>query len=105
MAFLGALDRVRADDDPRFLVKGGVSMELRLGLRVRTTQDLDLVFRGRPDEMLDSLEQTFEQPYANFMFRRKGEVEPIRDTGSGRVEVQLSFGGRDWQRFRSRSPA
>jgi len=38
MAFIGALERVRADDGPRFLVKGGVSIE-RLGLRTRATKD------------------------------------------------------------------
>jgi Nucleotidyl transferase AbiEii toxin, Type IV TA system len=47
--------------------------------------------------MLDALEDAFEQPYMGFVFRRKGEVEDIRDTGSRRLEVQLSFGGRDWQ--------
>ena len=43
------------------------------------------------------MEEAFEQPYAGFALRRKGEVEHIRDTGSRRLEVQLSFGGRDWQ--------
>jgi hypothetical protein len=97
MALIGALDRVRADDGPRFLVKGGVSIELRLGLRVRATKDVDLVFRGDATEMLDALEEALDQPYAGFAFRRKGEVEDIRDTGSQRLEVQLSFGGRGWQ--------
>ena len=97
MALIGALDRVGADDGPRFLVKGGVSIELRLGLRVRATKDVDLVFRGDAGEMLDALEDAFEQPYVGFAFRRKGEVEHIRDTGSRRLEVQLTFGGRDWQ--------
>jgi hypothetical protein len=97
MALIGALDRVRADDGPRFLVKGGVSIELRLGLRVRATKDVDLVFRGEADEMLDALEEAFDQPYAGFAFRRKGVVEDIRDTGSRRLEVQLSFAGREWQ--------
>jgi hypothetical protein len=97
MALIGALDRVRVEDGPRFLVKGGVSIELRLGLRVRATKDVDLVFRGEADEMLDALEQAFEHPYAGFTFRRKGEVAPIRETGSRRLEVHLSFGGREWQ--------
>ena len=35
--------------------------------------------RVRADEMLDALEEAFEQPYAGFAFRRKGEVEDIRD--------------------------
>jgi hypothetical protein len=86
-----------AADGPRFLVKGGVSIELRLGLRVRATKDVDLVYRGDADEMLDALEGTFEQAYAGFAFRRKGDIEDIRDTGSRRLEVQLSFGGREWQ--------
>ncbi|WP_028065615.1 nucleotidyl transferase AbiEii/AbiGii toxin family protein [Solirubrobacter soli] len=97
MALIGALDRVRANDGPRFIVKGGVSIELRLGLRVRATKDVDLVFRGDANEMLDALEDAFEQPYVGFAFRRKGEVEDIRDTGSRRLEVQLSFGGPEWQ--------
>jgi hypothetical protein len=97
MALIGALDRVRADDGPRFLVKGGVSIELRLGLRVRATKDVDLVFRGEGGEMLDGMEQAFEQPYAGFAFRRKGAAEEIRDTGSRRLEIMLSFAGREWQ--------
>jgi hypothetical protein len=97
MALIGALDRVRADDGPRFLVKGGVSIELRLGLRVRATKDLDLVFRGEASELLDAMEEAFMQPYAGFGIRRKGAVEDIRDTGSRRLEVQLSFAGREWQ--------
>ena len=97
MALIGAVDRVRSGDGPVFLVKGGVSIELRLGLRARATKDVDLVFRGDADEMLDALEEAFEQPYAGFAIRRKGAVEDIRDTGSRRLEIQLSFAGRDWQ--------
>jgi hypothetical protein len=97
MALIGALDRMRADDGPRFLVKGGVSIELRLGLRVRATKDVDLVFRGQASEIHEALEDALEQPYSGFAFRRKGEIEDIRDTGSRRFEVQVSFGGREWQ--------
>ncbi|RKQ84990.1 nucleotidyltransferase AbiEii toxin of type IV toxin-antitoxin system [Solirubrobacter pauli] len=97
MAFIGAMERVRADDGPRFLVKGGVSIELRLGLRARATKDVDLVFRGDPPEMREALEEGLAQPFSGFTFRRKGEVGDIRDTGSRRLLIQLSFGGRDWQ--------
>jgi hypothetical protein len=48
MAFIGAMERVRAEDGPRFLVKGGVSIELRLGLRARATKHVDLVFAVSP---------------------------------------------------------
>jgi hypothetical protein len=97
VSFAGALDSVRADDGARFLIKGGASMELRLGMGARTTKDIDVVFRGAPREMLDALEEAFAQPYGSFSFRRKGPVEDIRETGSRRLFVQVSFADKDWQ--------
>lgn len=97
MTLIGALDRVRADDRPRFLIKGGVSMELRLGSGARSTQDIDIVFRGDTTELLDVLEEAFEHPYSGFEFRRKGEPKDIRDTGSIRLALQVSFQQRAWQ--------
>jgi len=97
MTLIGALDRVRADEQPRFLIKGGVSMELRLGLGARSTQDLDIVFRGPTTKLLDALEEAFEHPYSGFEFRRKGEPQDIRDTGSRRIALQVSFQQRAWQ--------
>lgn len=97
ITLIGALDRVRDDEEPRFLVKGGVSMELRLGLGARSTQDVDFVFRGPTNELLDALQEAFEHPYSGFEFRRKGEPEEIRDTGSKRLAFAVSFQGRGWQ--------
>ncbi len=97
VSFAGALETVQADEGPRFLVKGGTSMELRLGAGARTTRDVDIIFRGDPEEMLDALEEAFEQPYGGFSFRRKGEVEDIRDTGSRRLAIQVEFAGSSWQ--------
>jgi hypothetical protein len=97
MTLIGALDRVQADEQPRFLIKGGVSMELRLGLGARNTQDVDIVFRGRTTELLDVFEEAFEQPYGGFEFRRKGEPQDIRDTGSKRLALHVSFQQRGWQ--------
>ncbi|MGH2832325.1 MAG: nucleotidyl transferase AbiEii/AbiGii toxin family protein, partial [Solirubrobacteraceae bacterium] len=88
ITLIGALDRVQANGEPRFLTKGGVSMELRLGLGARTTQDIDIVFRGDADQLLGALDEAFEKPYSGFEFRRKGEAEPIRDTGSQRLMLQ-----------------
>ena len=33
------------DGEPRFLVKGGAYLELRLGLRARATKDVDTLYR------------------------------------------------------------
>jgi hypothetical protein len=97
VSFAAALEAVRGGDGPRFLIKGGTSMELRLGMLARTTKDVDIVFRGNPDAMLEALEEAFGRPSGGFSFRRKGPVEEIRDTGSRRLSVQVEFGGRDWQ--------
>jgi hypothetical protein len=97
MTLIGALDRVRDEQERRFLVKGGVSMELRLGLGARSTQDIDFVFRGPTNELLDALQEAFERPYSGFEFRRKGEPQDIRDTGSKRLELAVSFQRRGWQ--------
>jgi Nucleotidyl transferase AbiEii toxin, Type IV TA system len=97
VAFAGAMDAAQASDDPRFLIKGGTAMELRLGLGARTTKDVDLVFRGDPRKMLDALEEAFATPYGEFSFRRKGPIEDIRDTGSRRLAMQVEFAGSSWQ--------
>lgn len=99
VSFAGALETVQADGGPRFLIKGGTSMELRLGAGARTTRDVDIIFRGDPEEMLDSLEEAFETPYGGFSFRRKGEIEEIRDTGSRRLAIQVEFASSNWQTF------
>ncbi len=50
------LDRsLDEEGNPLFLVKGGVSMELRLKMRARTTKDLDTVYRGTFEHWLGSL--------------------------------------------------
>lgn len=97
MALIGTLDNVAIDETPRFLIKGGVSIELRLGLRARATKDVDVVFCGPHDELLDALEEALQRPYGHFSFRRKGEMEAIRGTDTQRLAVQVSFGGVDWQ--------
>lgn len=97
VSLTGVLEAFESADGPRFLIKGGTSMELRLGIGARATKDVDIVFRGDPEVMVETLEDAFEHPYGGFSFRRKGEVEAIRDTGSRRLAVQVEFGGRPWQ--------
>lgn len=97
MTLIGALERVQDDNGPCFLIKGGVSMELRLGVTARATRDVDIVFRGPAAELLEALDEAFEQPYSGFEFRRKDEPEEIHNTGSRRLSIQVSFQHKDWQ--------
>lgn len=96
MVLLTALDRVRDDrGEPLFLVKGGVAMELRLGLGARATKDLDAVFRDAAVPMLACLDEALRGGWGEFSFQRS-VPQPIGPTGSLRFEVKLSYRGRRW---------
>ena len=91
-----ALERAEADDGvPLFLVKGGVSMELRLNLRARTTKDLDTVFRGRFDEWLDALDDALTGDIEGLSFSRSKPAE-IPGARAFRVDVAIDLKGRRW---------
>lgn len=83
------------DGDPLFLVKGGVSMELRLALRARTTKDFDAVFRGAFTDWLESLDNALSEEIEGFTYGR-GEPERIGRTSSYRVNITIDYKGRRW---------
>jgi len=80
---------------PLFAVKGGVSMELRLGLRARTTKDFDAVFRGAFEGWLAALDDALADDVEEFSFSRE-EPEAIRNSNSFRVNIIIDFKGRRW---------
>lgn len=80
---------------PLFAVKGGVSMELRLGLRARATKDFDAVFRGAFEDWLAALDDALAADIEEFSFSRE-EPEAIRNTKSFRVNIIIDFKGRRW---------
>ncbi len=95
MVLGGVLSRIVDDgSDPQFLVKGGVSLELRLRLRSRATKDFDATFRGERDTALRSLENAFAEPYEGFTFRIGGE--PQETIHMTRIEVKVEYIGRVW---------
>jgi hypothetical protein len=81
--------------EPLFAVKGGVSMELRLALRSRTTKDFDAVFRGAFEDWLDALDDAITEDVEEFSFSRD-EPERIGKTASYRVDIIIDFKGRRW---------
>lgn len=96
MVVLAALERLRNNEnEPLFVLKGGVAMELRLGLEARATKDLDTVFRESMDEMLGELDEALQAGFGDFTFERS-EAEKIGETNSQRVDVKLSYRGRRW---------
>jgi hypothetical protein len=68
---VAALQRALDDDQqPLFLVKGGLYIELNLGLRARTTKDIDTMFRGGVDEFTDRLDEALARPWGPFVLTR-----------------------------------
>jgi hypothetical protein len=100
MAFIGALQRVRLEDSPaRFLIKGGIACELRFQNRARATRDLDAVFHGSLEELLDDLDAAFAEPFSGFSCSHSAP-ESIGETGSYRLDVKLEYAGRGWATLR-----
>jgi hypothetical protein len=96
MAMAGALRQsAREDGERRFVVKGGVALELRLRDRARATRDLDVILDRDDGDPLEALEEALAGTYEGFAFRRKGEAFRMPN-GAIRVKVQVSFLGREW---------
>jgi hypothetical protein len=96
MVVTAVLSRVRdEDDEPLFLVKGGVAMELRLQLRARTTKDFDAAFRGRAEEVIEKLDEAIAEPWNEFRITRLAPVQ-VGDTPATRVVLKLTYKTRSW---------
>jgi Nucleotidyl transferase AbiEii toxin, Type IV TA system len=91
-----ALERARDQEGaPLFLIKGGVMIELRLGLRARATRDLDAVFRAEFGTWLDELDEAIRQPVGDFALTRT-EPEQIGQIDTQRLQLIIDYRGRRW---------
>lgn len=96
------LDDVRHDDGGHlFIVKGGIAMQLRLGIQARATTDLDVVFAGRVEDWLDRFDTaTVDREWNGFTVTRKSEPTQIDVPGLGyqpwRVPLQIRYEGREF---------
>jgi hypothetical protein len=99
MAFGGALERAGFyGDGPRFTIKGGVAIELRLHARARATRDLDLIVNHPTAALLDELDAALAASFERFSFRRHGSMRAL-PRGALRVEVGVQYGGKSWARI------
>lgn len=96
MIMAGTLERADGPGGPRFIVKGGVALELRLRGRARATKDIDIVLRDTTADLAEALEQALiGEAYQGFSFRRKGEPL-LLDNGAVNVEFAVTFRGQPW---------
>lgn len=96
MILAGVLERTADAVAPRFIVKGGVALELRLRDRARATKDIDIVLRDTTVDLADALEQALsEEAYQGFSFRRKGQPL-LLDNGAVNMEFAVTYRGQPW---------
>jgi Nucleotidyl transferase AbiEii toxin, Type IV TA system len=95
MAVIGALTAHARDGEgkPLFAVRGGVAIELLMGLRARTTKDLDAAVRTVAEEIEPRLRDALAQGWDGFTFRLTS-WEPIHNTGAHRGDIKLAYKGR-----------
>jgi transposase InsO family protein len=82
-------------DEPLFLIKGGVAIELLLGLRARATKDLDAAARLAGEDIGPQLRAALAHDWEGFAFRLTG-LEQVRDTAAHRGDVKVSYQGDPW---------
>jgi hypothetical protein len=96
MILAGVLERAAGLDGPRFIVKGGVALELRLRDRPRATKDIDIVLRDTMADLADTLEEALTgDAYQGFSFRRKGQPL-LLDNGAVNMEFAVTYRGQPW---------
>ncbi len=99
MVIAGALERVVDEQGtPLFATKGGVAMELRLGMKnARATQDFDATFRAAREDMISRLDDALREPYLEFTFTRREPDMSNAGLGFVQVRVKIDYRGRSWQ--------
>jgi hypothetical protein len=96
MILAGVLERATGADAPRFIVKGGVALELRLRDRARATKDIDIVLRDTQADLADTLEQALTgEAFQGFSFRRKGQAL-LLDNRAVNMEFAVRYRGQPW---------
>lgn len=112
MLLSGALDRAASraaftPGGPRFIVKGGVALELRLPGRARATDDLDIVVVCDEEDLVAALDTALStapdatsgtvssEPYLGCTFTRRPDVHLLGDKGA-RVWVQIAYRSQRW---------
>ncbi|ALJ19733.1 nucleotidyl transferase AbiEii/AbiGii toxin family protein [Microbacterium sp. No. 7] len=89
------------DQQPLFLLKGGVYLERRLGASARATRDVDTLFRGSADELVRALDEALAQPWGPVTLSRSPiqMIDAPRVVKPRRFDVLLSLRGVTWRRI------
>lgn len=101
---VAALQRAAGDDQqPLFLLKGGLLMEFHPGLDARVTKEVDALFRGDVERFEAALDAAISEPWGPFVLQRTA-IEEIagarRLVKPRRFELKLLIKGAVWRRIK-----
>jgi hypothetical protein len=80
---------------PLFFIKGGVAIELRLGLASRATRDIDIGLCAPPEKLLPVLDEALAVGFDDFRLRRPRAAR-VLENGIHRLEIALDYLDRPW---------
>ena len=101
IAFDRFLARLLHDQPDKWIVKGGLALQLRLGNRARTTKDIDLLMLVQADEIYPRLRETGALDLADwFSFEVANAIQSTTDDfGGTRYQLQSFLDGRTFESF------
>jgi len=80
---------------PLFFIKGGVAIELRLGLVSRATRDIDIGLCAPPETLIPVLDEALAIGFDDFHLRRRSAAR-VLENGIHRLEIALDYLDRPW---------
>ena len=96
MVVSAALSKIVDEDGvPLFILKGGVAMELRFGLRARASKDYDTAFRQELARLEAALETAPQHPVGKFVVSA-GPATTIGPTAALQITLTLRYGTQPW---------
>jgi hypothetical protein len=93
--FLGLLAEAQARGIiPMYLLKGGMAIELRFGIRARASRDVDVGIVSGGENLTLLFDKVLAVGFAGFEFRRRGESRLLENASTYRIVVEMSYKGR-----------
>jgi hypothetical protein len=91
--FCGLLESARSEGIiPTYVIKGGMAMELRFGMRARASQDLDIGIMGSLDELIPLFHKVLAVGFDGFSFRVNDELL-LSQVQTYRAAVRIQYLG------------
>ncbi len=77
-----------------YLLKGGMALELRFGIRARASKDVDVGILSGGEDLLAAFDRVLAVGFHDFGFRRRDNLLHMERAATYRLQVQISYRGR-----------